>query len=346
MLSAEDKNALPFYRFAVNYLWLERPVDRLRALGFWNGLAALFALLLAGAATNALGGAQTASSVPQVERASVVVEGTTSGDVVVFRKSVVVRGLVQQGVISIGGDVIVEGRVEGDVAAIGGDVIHRGGAYIGGDVMVLGGLYQRDAGAAERKPQSATIMYTGFDQELRRLLHDPASLLAPRLSAGYVGQRLLAVLFWFIVSLALTAVSPGAVGRAAARLQLTSVRVALIGFVSTLTIAFGVPVAVNLLPSLLGVLLAIMTVLLLVTAYLFGRVVIHAATGRWLERHLLPEGKRSETVALLIGAAFWSLLLSLPYVWPAVVAGLLITSLGLALTARYRIGWRPAKKAA
>jgi hypothetical protein len=33
-------------------------------------------------------------------------------------------------------------------------------------------------------------------------------------------------------------------------------------------------------------------------------------------------------------------MLSLPYVWPLVVAGLLVTSLGLALTARYRVGWK------
>lgn len=330
----------------MNSLLFDRPVDSWNARNCWNALFALFALFLAAAATHAQGSSETGAPTPQVERASVVVEGIRSGDVVVFRKSVVVRGSVQQGVISIGGDVIVEGRVEGDVAAIGGDVVQRKGAYIGGDVMVLGGLYQHDPGAEKRNPQSATIMYTGFEQELRELLHDPAALLTPRFSAGYVGQRLLAVLFWFIVSLALTAVTPGAVSRAAARLQLTSVRVALIGFVSALIMVFGVPVAVNLLPTLIGALLGVTTVLLLVMAYLFGRVIIHAATGRWLERRLLQEGKRSETVALLIGAAFWTLMLSLPYVWPAVIAGLLITSLGLALTARYRIGWRPAKKAA
>lgn len=317
------------------------------ARNFWSALFACFALFLVAAATYAQGSSQAGpAAVPQGESAAVVVEGTRSGDVLVFRKSVVVRGSVQQGVISIGGDVIVEGRVEGDVAAIGGDVIQRSGSFIGGDVMVIGGLYQHDPGAEKRNPQRATIMYTGFEQELRELLHDPASLLTPRFSAGYVGQRLLAVLFWFIISLALTAVSPGAVSRAAARLQLTSVRVALIGFVSTLIIVFGVPVAVNLLPALVGTLLGVMSVLLLVMAYLFGRVIIHAATGRWLERRLLPEAKRSETIALLVGAAFWTLMLSLPYVWPAVVAGLLITSLGLALTARYRIGWRPAKRAA
>lgn len=329
----------------MNSLSLDRPFLEWRARDFWKLTWALAALLLLAAAARAQGESNSTTISP-AEKASVVVEGTSSGDVVVFRKSVVVRGVVQQGVLSIGGDVIVYGRVEGDVASIGGNVIQRRGAFIGGDVMVLGGLYQRDEGALERKRQSATIMYTGFEQEVHALIHDPASFLTPHFSAGYIGQRLLAVLFWFIISLALTAVSPGAVSRAAARLQLTSVRVALIGFVSALIIVFGVPVAVNLLPTLMGALLGITSVLLLVIAYLFGRVVIHAATGRWLERHMLTEAKRSETVALALGALFWTLLLSLPYVWPVVVAGLLITSLGLALTARYRLNWRTAKKAA
>jgi hypothetical protein len=249
-------------------------------VSFEKLMAVCFALLLAATAVRAqseAGPALVPATTPAQRAAPVTVDGVSGGDVVVFRKSVIVRGQVQQGVLSIGGDCIVEGRVEGDVASIGGSVIQRPGAYIGGDVMVLGGMYQREAGALERRPQSATIMYTGFEQELGALLHDPASLLAPHLSAGYIGQRLLAVLFWFITSLALTAVVPGAVSRAAARLQLTSLRVALIGFVSALIIVFGVPVAVNILPTLLGVLLGIMTVLLLVMAYLLGRVVIHAA---------------------------------------------------------------------
>ena len=53
----------------------------------------------------------------------------------------------------------------------------------------------------------------------------------------------------------------------------------------------------------------------------------------------MKEGSRSESVALLMGAAFWALVLSLPYVWALAVAGLVVTSLGLALTARYRLGW-------
>jgi predicted benzoate:H+ symporter BenE len=50
-------------------------------------------------------------------------------------------------------------------------------------------------------------------------------------------------------------------------------------------------------------------------------------------------------MALLFGAAFWTLMLSLPYVWPVIVAGLMIASLGLTLTARYRVTWKREQQA-
>ena len=50
-------------------------------------------------------------------------------------------------------------------------------------------------------------------------------------------------------------------------------------------------------------------------------------------------------VALLAGTVFWIALSSLPYIWPFVVALILVTSLGLALTARYKVGWRRSQEA-
>jgi len=83
-----------------------------------------------------------------------------------------------------------------------------------------------------------------------------------------------------------------------------------------------------------------MAFLLIVVSLLFGRVIIYAATGRWLQRQLLRKVKNSEAVALLLGTTFWIALSSLPYLWPIVVAVVFVTSLGLALTARYRVGWK------
>ena len=284
--------------------------------------------------------------VPRPEDAgdAIIIEGDYARDVFGMGRTVVVRGAVRHGVMAFGGDVVVEGRVEGDVAALGGSVFQREGSYIGGDVWVFGGAYHHGKGAPARNPSSSTVMYAGYEQELREATRNPASVLAPRWSLPSLGVRVLSVLFWFIVSLALTAATPGAISRAAARLQLTSLRVALIGVVGALVIGFGVPVSLHVLPPAVGVFVGAMASLLLVVAYLFGRVAIHAATGRWLQRLLLNERSRSESVALLLGAIFWTLVLSLPYVWALAAAALVVTSLGLALTARYRLGWKsPAK---
>jgi hypothetical protein len=273
---------------------------------------------------------------------ALVVEGSYTSDVFGLGRDVRVRGEVRHGVIAFGGDVIVEGRVEGDAAAIGGSVIQLDGSYVGGDVMVFGGVYRREGASAGRNPAGKTVMYAGYEQELRNLARNPASILTPEFSLAFVGWRLLAVLFWFVVSVALTAVSPGAVSRAAARLQLTFARVALIGLLGGVVLGPGVAAALKYFPVALSAVVSVTALLLLFLSFLFGRVVIHAATGRWLQRVLLPEEKHSESIALLLGAVFWTALLTLPYVWPFLVVAIIVVSIGLALTARYRLNWRRA----
>ena len=311
-----------------------------------KAFAALLLLILAAVAASAQTDAAPLQTPTHVARVSdgkeIVVEGEQTSDVFGLGQSVIVRGKVSHGVLAFGGDVVVEGRVEGDVATVGGSIFQVEGSYIGGDVIVLGGAYHHGKTAPGRNPASKTIMVAGYEQELRELARNPLSILTPRFSLAYLGQRLLAILFWFIVSLAITAATPGAVSRAAARLQLTSLRVALIGLLGAIVIGPGVAVSLRFLPQVVGVVVFISALLLVVVSYLFGRVVIHAATGRWLQRVLLREESRSESVALLLGATFWAVVLALPYVWPLAVAGLVVTSLGLALTARYQVNWKRA----
>ena len=273
-----------------------------------------------------------------------VVEGNACKDVFGIGESVIVRGQVRHGVLAFGGDVIVEGTVAGDVAAIGGSVIQRDGACIGGDVLVFGGTYHHGKEAPCRTQTSTTVMYAGYEDELRDMARNPTSILSPRWTLSALGLRVVAVLFWFIVSLALTAATPGAISRAVVRLRLTSLRIAVIGFLGAVVLSFGLPAASFVLPPVVSVFVGALALLLLLVAYLFGRVAIHAATGRWLQRTLLSERHRSESGALLLGTVFWVVVLSLPYVWVLGVAGLLFLSLGLALTARNPLGWRlPAK---
>ncbi len=271
-----------------------------------------------------------------------VINGTTDTTAYSLGRSLKITGTLQNGAgaIALGGDVIVQGRIEGDVAAIGGSVIQLDGSHIGGDVIVIGGTYHHGDKAPSRNPASMTIMYAGYEQELRNLIRNPSQLLKPHWSPTYIGLRLLAVLFWFITSLALTAVMPGPISRGIARLQLTLGRVAVIGFVAAGVIGAGVPFSLRYLPAPISALVGLMALLLIFTAALFGRVIIYGATGLWLQRKYLHLTKNSESTALLIGTAFWITLSSLPYIWPFVVAVVFVTSLGLALTARYRVAWK------
>lgn len=268
-----------------------------------------------------------------------VIDGISNGTVFGMGQSIRITGTVKEGAISFGGDVIVEGSVDGDVAAIGGSVIQREGARIGGDVIVLGGIYHHGKAAPDRDPKSVTIMYAGYEDQLRRIMRDPFSLLHPQISAIFFGTRLLAVLIWFVISLALTAAMPNTISRAVTRLQLTSLRVAVIGFLGGIVITAGVLGSLWSLPSVFGAAISLLALLLAVLSTVFGRVVIFAATGQWLQRLFLPR-LQSESVILLLGIVFWIACSSLPYIWPLVQAGVFVVSIGLALTARYRIGWK------
>ena len=265
----------------------------------------------------------------------VLVNSVTDSTVFGVGNSVRITGTVKQGAMSLGGDVIVEGVVEGDVAAIGGSVIQRPGSRIDGDVIVLGGTYTADP-AAIRNPKRMTVMYAGYQEELRDMMRHPTGIFTPHFTPTYFGMRLLVVLFWFVVAMAFTWVMPNTISRGVSRLQLTSVRVAAIGLVGALVLFGSVFLCLLVMPAPVQVLVGLLALMLWLAASLFGRVVLYAATGRWLQRNYVMFGKNSEAVALLLGTGFWVLLTSLPYVWPFMAAFILIISFGLALTARYR----------
>src|SRR5215813_414887 len=262
-----------------------------------------------------------------------VVDGAIDGNVYGVGKSIRINGTVKEGAIAFGGDVIVQGTVMGDVAAVGGSVIQLEGARIGGDVIVAGGTYRPAEKQPNRSTGARTVVFSGYEYELQQLMRNPTGLLSPGWSATYIGLRLLSILFWFVVSLILTAALPGTVSRGVARLQLTSLRVAAIGFVGAIVVPAIAAVSLRFLPTQVGALLGMMALLFVLVAWVFGRVVICAAAGRWFQRRYFPRTGHSESVALLIGTALWAVVSSLPFVWPFVVASTLVLSFGLALTA-------------
>lgn len=306
------------------------PVDALRFK--LKVLIASVALILGGALISF---AQI--SVSPVE-ATVTVDDAPDMEVFAYGKNVIVKGQAK-GVLAFGGDVIVEGRVSGDVAAIGGSVVQKEGAYIGGDVIILGGKYKPDSSNPLREAGKETIMYAGYEEELRELSHNPVSIFSPHFTLAFVAQRILSVLFWFAVSMGLATIAPGAVSRAIARFQLSTLRVIAIGVVAFIATTVCVVGSMSVLPNYLSAIFSLMAFVLMLLAYVFGRVALNVSVGKLIHKHVLGQRSQSEALTILIGVVAWTLLLSIPYVWTLALFVLFAAGLGLVLTARAPRTW-------
>jgi hypothetical protein len=279
------------------------------------------------------------SNISLVDENTLVVEDAADMEIYSFGKTVIVKKSAK-GVLAFGGDVYIEGRVEGDVATIGGSVYQKEGAFIGGDVITFGGAYKHDSAEPMRSAEKQTIVFAGYEDELREMMQNPSQIFAPQMTWSFLAQRLLSALFWFIVSLGLTTIAPGAVSRAVARFQLSTAKIIGFGVLAGIISTVGVIIGLKFLPGYAGAIIGLMVFVILILAYVFGRVSLQMSVGKWLQKLIMPEKRHSESVALLFGVLFFTILLSLPYLWALTVFLLWTASLGLVLTARATNSWQ------
>lgn len=264
---------------------------------------------------------------------TLIVNEAPEMNVIAFGRSVVIRQQAKE-VFVWGGDVTIEGRVEGDVAVIGGSVIQKTDAYIGGAVIIIGGTYKPEADIPLRAEGKETIMFGAFEDEFRSMGEDPAQIFAPQMTVSFALQRLLSVIFWFIVTLAFATIAPGAVSRGITRLRLYPLKIASIGAGALILTTLIVIGSLRVLPDYAGAVIGIMAFVILMLAYGFGRVVMQVSLGKILLKRFSSGGKHSESVAILIGVVCWTLLLSFPYIWPIAVFAMFVGGIGLIATAR------------
>ena len=110
-----------------------------------------------------------------------IIENVQDSEIFAFGKTVVVKKEAK-GVLVFGGDLIVEGNIEGEAATIGGSIFQKENAYIGGDVIVFGGSYRHERAEPLRAAGKETVMYAGYEEELRNLTKNPTEIFAPALS--------------------------------------------------------------------------------------------------------------------------------------------------------------------
>lgn len=253
-------------------------------------------------------------------------------DLVVMGRSVEIVGHVRGGVLALGGDVTVTGTVDGDVASIGGSVVQEPGSHISGDVLIVGGRYLH-ANKECRGDGTETVVLAGSGQSLREFFANPTrELLVPRIDRSYLGWRIAAALSSFLLALVLIAIAPASISRASERLSADSLKIAAIGLVGTTTGILLVSLTLVVLPGPLSAIISGLLLVALVVVQLFGRVVAYFLVGRWLQRRLLGERSRSQTVALLLGVLALAFLGSLPVVGALLVFATFILSVGIILT--------------
>lgn len=283
--------------------------------------------------------AQTQISSP--DENTLVIEDAPEMEVFAFGKTVIVKKQAK-GVLAFGGDVIIEGKVEGDVASIGGSITQKENAFIGGDVIVFGGTYRAESKNPLRNEGKETVMYAGYEEELRDLTQNPTQIFSPSFSFAFLAQRILSMLFWFVISIGLTTLAPGAISRAIARFQLSTLKIFALGFFAFLVTTITVIASLSVLPNYLSALFGLMAFILLMLAYVFGRVAMQVSIGKVLQKQFVADKNQSETLAIFIGVFVWTVLLSIPYVWTFALIALFAAGVGLVFTARSPNVWKKA----
>ncbi|MBS1792623.1 MAG: hypothetical protein JSS81_02145 [Acidobacteria bacterium] len=303
-------------------------------IAFGRLLGGLLLLLLFQFAGFAQAGGITVSD----DEKTLIVEDAKDSEILAFGKNVIVKQHAK-GVFAFGGDIVIEGRVDEDVAVIGGSITQKEGAFIGGDVIVWGGAYQPEKPKPLRNPEKQTVIIGVFEEEFREFAQNPSQIFSTELTWTFLLWRILSVLFWFGISFAFTTISPGGISRAVARFQLSTLKVMAIGMSGLILTTIGVILSAQFLPGYIGGIIGLMGLLLLIFAYVFGRVTLQVSLGKLLQKYLVPESKHSETLAILLGVVGWTIILSIPYLWTLAVVVLFAASVGLVFTARQKNVW-------
>ncbi len=207
-------------------------------------------------------------------------------------------------------------------------------------MIVVGGKYSSDSANPLRGENKQTIIFAAYEQELRELAQNPSRLFAPSFTVAFFAQRVISVLFWFLISLGFTTIAPGAVGRAVSRIQLSSTKVVAVGLFTFVGSCVLLVTGFTLLPNYLNAVAAVMALIVFTLAYAFGRVALQVSFGKMIKKHIFADRYRSEALTILFGVLFWTVLLSLPYVWPFALLALFSAGVGLILTARSSTGWK------
>ncbi len=271
--------------------------------------------------------AQSSSPEPLIVRPD-----ETVSDIVVRGRELQVLGQVNGSILALGSNAIIEGRVQGDATAIGGSIIQRNGGFIGGDVIVVGGDYQQSPDALPLNSEAQKVVVPEYGEYFRETFQHPwRRLFLPEVTPLYIGQRVLGLLFYFLIALLLIALVPTQLNRAIEVLKQRYRNIVLIGLVGALLLLVGLILLVRSVPIEVAGSIMLFALLILLGTYFFGSLTIYLLVGRWLQKRLRRGSERSNINALLYALIAFAIVFSIPVIGMLTTLGLFVLSIGLAL---------------
>jgi hypothetical protein len=233
-------------------------------------------------------------------------------------------------VVAVLANVRIADRVSGNVIVWGGRVEFLPGGSVDGNLSVFGGDIAGEAGrplpvaGAVSTPGSLLRLY--LEEMHRAPWEDAARRPAIR------GLRLIALAVWLLASLLLLYAFGSPFARAAAAASQDRGASLLAGALGVLSLFLAAAAALALLPSALGVPIALFLAALAVAAKVFGMAAIFLLIGQRLLNDVSP-GKR--TLALAVGFAALGGASLLPFVGALLWSVASIVAVGIAFASRF-----------
>jgi len=233
-------------------------------------------------------------------------------------------------VVAIVSDVRIESAVAGDVIVWGGDVSFGAQGSVAGNLVVFGGAIRGTAGrplpvaGAVSTPGALLPLYLA---EMRRAPWETNAL-----SPVVWGLRLLALAAWLAIAVALLYVFGSPLARAADRAESDWTGALTAGALGVLTIFLAAAAALTLLPSRIGVPIALALGAAAVAAKIFGMGALFLLVGQKLLDSFAP-ARRPAAIAL--GFAVLGGISLLPVAGAILWSAASIVAVGVAFLSRF-----------
>jgi hypothetical protein len=253
------------------------------------------------------------------------------GSITSVRRDIVVSQALPGRVVSVLGNVRIAARVSGDVIVWGGDVSFAPGGSVAGDLFVFGGSIEALPGTAppvEGRVSTPGSLLHLYLSEMRRAPWEEGTLGGSVLS----GLHLLALSLWLAVALALLWLFASPLARAAMFAEEDWSASLLAGALGVLTLFLAAGAALALLPSSLGIPIALASAAVAVVAKIFGMAALFLLVGQKLVKSVAPARRPA---ALAAGFALLGGVSLLPFVGALLWSVASIVAVGVALVSRF-----------